>query len=79
MFKKREGGKNGKKSMSGGVGPLFLRRRGILQLGFLQLFEYVRCGILLLCKFCLSGYGTGGRLVYNRRFLGRVVASIYPG
>lgn len=62
-----------------GVSPLFLRRSGIFQLGLLQFFWYVRCGILLLRKFCFSGYGTGDGLVCNRWLLSRVVGSISSG
>lgn len=78
---KRRKLKFGKKNLTpGGVSLLFLRRsRAILQFGFLHLFGYVRCGILLLRKFCFSGYGTGDRLVCNRRLLGRVVGPIYSG
>lgn len=64
----------------GAVGSLFLRRcRGILQFGFLQLFGYICCSILLLRKFCFRGDGAGDRLVCNRRLLGRVVGPVHSG
>lgn len=69
-----------RKVWSRGGSTLFLRRsRAVLQFGFLQLFGYVRCSILLLRCFCLSGYGTGDRLVCNGRLLGRVVSPVYTG